>query len=335
MQPDPRIDDLKPEEQLNAPPTDDPSGAQPAQFYPPASALLARLRRHGHVTRKGLGQNFLIRESVLRRIVDLVEPDPQTLALEIGPGPATLTTLLAQSCGGVLAVERDESLRPFHAELFAPPAHASDSTRETDPVAPPDPRVEILYADALRVDLARLARERAAAWSLSRLVLAGNLPFQITSPLLFGQCAPGVPWERIVVMVQREVADRIAASPRSKDYGILTVKLAFWWEIRGMFGVPADAFRPRPKVDAAVLRLMPLPPADLPPADEWPRLSKFIDLAFQQRRKRLYNSPAAAWLGEGGRDRLRDGLVSLGLNPDARPEDLPPAAFRSLLSAAQ
>lgn len=275
--------------------------------------LLARLKAAEISANKRLGQHFLLDEEILGRIAAATQAGEETLVAEIGPGPAMLTTLLAGQAGGLIGVERDERFRPIHADIF----RGMERTR-------------FVYDDALKVDLWELARDAAAEWGLSRLVLAGNIPFQITSPLLFGQIGPDQPWERMVLMIQREVADRIVAGPRTREYGILSVKLAYWWRVAERFEVPAAKFSPRPKVDASVLVFTPTGAQERPEVSVWPGLSYFIDRAFNQRRKKLYNSPAFAAGGAEGKAALRGMLEALGLNPDARPEELSPGDFGRL-----
>lgn len=284
--------------------------------YPSPELLLQLLRRSGHRTIKSLGQHFMTDDAVLQALVDALRLDGQTLAVEIGPGPCTLTTLLASVAGGVVAIEKDPRLQDFHSRIFA--------GRD---------RIEILYRDALRVDLPALVGEYVGKWGLKRAVLTGNLPYQITSPLLFGQIGPDQPWSGIVVMIQKEVADRILAGPHSRDYGILTVKLAFWWSPRRVMDVPAALFNPPPKVDGTILAFEPPPHLTAWARDEWPAFSKFVDLCFNQRRKKLYNSPAAARFGKAGPEHFRAQLTALGLGPDVRAEDLSPDQFLLLFRA--
>jgi 16S rRNA (adenine1518-N6/adenine1519-N6)-dimethyltransferase len=272
--------------------------------------LFNLFRRRGLAPRKSLGQHFLVDGSILNRLAEATQADAKTLVVEIGPGPATLTTLLARRAGAVVAVERDERLRDFHERAFGA-----------------DPRVEFRYEDALRVDLQAIARERMESRDLAGAVLAGNLPFQITSPLLFNQTGPDRPWRRMVLTVQREVADRVTAPPDCADYGILTVKLSYWWRAVDRFEIAAGRFHPPPKVDASALVLEPTPTVGRPSDGEWPSLSRFIDLAFNQRRKKLYNSPAAA-AAPDGKERTREALREIGKSPDARAEALSPGELR-------
>jgi 16S rRNA (adenine1518-N6/adenine1519-N6)-dimethyltransferase len=280
---------------------------------PTSSELFHHLRLEGRRARKRLGQHFLFDEAVLMRIAESTRADPDSLVVEIGPGPGALTSALARTGARVLAVERDRNFAPYHARVFC----------DAD-------RIEFLYADALAVDLWELARSKSVESGLSRRILAGNLPFQITSPLLFGQLGGDQPWERMVLMVQREVADRIVATPGNRTYGILTVKLAYWWRTTGRIEIPAGSFRPRPKVDAATLVFEPSDPSVRPSFDLWPGLSKFIDGAFNQRRKKLYNSLIERWKEAPDRERIKTALESLGINPDARAESLAPGQFLEL-----
>jgi 16S rRNA (adenine1518-N6/adenine1519-N6)-dimethyltransferase len=281
--------------------------------HPTPEFLELHLKLKGIWQKKALGQHFLFNTMILERIAALAQADGRTLALEIGPGAGTLTTTLARHGGAVMAVEFDQRFRPLHDEVFGP-----------------FPDIRFHYADALRTDLAGLAREAAAALGRDRLTLTGNLPFQITSPLLFDQCNAAAPWHRIVVMVQREVADRIVSPPRHKAYGILSVKLAYWWKLVERFEVSASAFRPPPKVDASVLAFEPLADDQRPGDEEWASLSRFVDAAFGQRRKTLGNALAGGWPAFPGRDAYLAALARLRLAERARAEDLTPDQLRRL-----
>jgi 16S rRNA (adenine1518-N6/adenine1519-N6)-dimethyltransferase len=289
---------------------------------PTTDFLLLQLRLKQIWQHRSLGQHFLTDAAILARIADAAGPDRATLAVEIGPGPGTLTAELARRAGGVLAVEFDRRLQELHRDAFG--THSE---------------VGFIYGDALRVDLAAAAREAmararaVAGCDLTAAVLTGNLPFQITSPLLFAQTGPGVPWRRMTFMVQKEVADRICAAPHSKDYGILTVKLAYWWRVTERFEVGAGSFFPRPKVDAAVLVFEPCDPAAHPAADEWPGLSAFVDAAFGQRRKMLVNSLAGRWKGFCDKEAIQDAMARLDLSAQVRAEDLTPDQLRRLHAA--
>lgn len=284
-----------------------------SEMSPSPGLLFSLLRQRGFHTSKRLGQNFLTDENLLARIADMAGLGPDCLALEIGPGPGTLTTTLAPRAGGVVAVELDERLREFHAAIFGA-----------------NPRIEFVYGDALRLDIWALARERAARRGLGRIALVGNLPFQITSPLLFAQADPGAPWFRMALMVQKEVADRLVASPGGRDYGALTVKLRMWWRVTAKLHVPAGAFTPRPNVDATTLAFEPMAESERPAADEWPGLSGLIDAAFNQRRKKLYNSISERWPGAPSKDVIRRAIDVAAGDSEIRAESLSTDGFRTL-----
>ncbi len=275
--------------------------------------LMLQLKLGRFHQKRELGQHFLLDESILEKISDACVPGTDTCVIEIGPGAGTLTTVLAQSSGHVLAIEYDRRLKYVHDEAFS----------GDDPVS-------FLYEDALRVSLSSIATKLMAEKGCSSAILAGNLPFQITSPLLFRQCGPDQPWKRIVVMIQKEVADRITSPHNCRQYGILTVKLAYWWKITERFEVPAKSFRPAPKVDASVLVLEPVNAGQTPEVDDWNGLSLFIDTAFNQRRKKLVNSLAGRWPYFPGRDVFLEILDEMNIPRDVRAEALEPSTFYSL-----
>lgn len=279
--------------------------------YPTFDFLMLQLKLKGIWQRRSLGQHFLTDHALLCRIADAAGVGPQTLAVEIGSGPGTLTTELAARAGAVLAIEFDTRLRPVHEDAFK----LADN-------------VEFIYADALRTDLTNHAQARMHQGGFGDAVLTGNLPFQITSPLLFAQCGPGIPWKGITVMIQKEVADRICAGPGGKEYGILTAKLAYWWRVVERFEAPATKFFPRPKVDASVVVFGRQTDPDLKLTDEeWEGVSEMIDAAFAQRRKMLVNSLAARWGRWTGKEAAHAALEALGLDVKVRAENLSPKEF--------
>jgi len=258
--------------------------------------------------KKAFGQNFLIDDSVLSRIVACVAPSPGDAILEVGPGRGALTRLLAQSGARLLAVEWDRDLLPVLNAEFA------DA-----------PQVEIGHGDILRVDLPMLLTTRAPGrtWKV-----AANLPYNISSQVLFKflECAPL--FERLVLMLQKEVGDRLTAPPNCKEYGALTVLLRLHFDVQREFVVRPGAFRPVPKVDSAVLSFQPLaaPRAEVGDEEIFRRLVKG---AFNQRRKTLLNALRAAGFGAEG-DRLEDALSECGIDGGRRGETLSLEEFAAL-----
>jgi len=252
--------------------------------------------------KKRLGQHFLTDPRILARIVDALGPSPTDTVIEIGPGHGGLTAELAARAGQVIAIEKDRSLVPALRLRV--------------------PGVTVVEGDALAIDWAGLAGG-------GDYLLAGNIPYNITSPLLEKALEAPRPL-RIVFLVQREVAQRVSASPGTSEYGALTVGVQAQAAPRLLFRVPAGAFTPRPRVDSAVLRLDPLPTPAV--ADE--RRADFRRLVvglFGFRRKQLLRGirELTRWTP----DRAAAVLTRAGLDPTARPETLGVAQFVDLLSA--
>ena len=280
-----------------------------------ARALVPRERSHGG-KRRALGQHFLRDPGVARRIVDLVSPTARDLVVEIGPGEGALTAMLAAEAGRVLALEVDAGLV---ARLRA----------RLDGV----PHVEILDADARTHDYSGLAALRPD--DAGRVLVVGNLPYSVGKPILMALVEAGpliaarAPAE-MALMLQREVAERVAAAPGSKVYGSLSVLTQIACDVRLAFAVPPGAFRPPPQVDSAVLhlRVRPAPPVPVPdPA----RFRHVVLAAFGQRRKSLANALAAG-LGIGA-DRARALVAAAGIDPTRRAETLSLAEFSRIAVA--
>lgn len=233
------------------------------------SATIAVLERHGLRTRKSLGQHFLVDDNVVGRILELADVVPGEPVLEVGPGIGTLTDALLGAAAEVVAVEFDAHLLPVLAEL-----------------TPRAGSLTVVHADAVSV-----AREALVTPAGAPRALVANLPYAVaaTVVLRFFEELPAL--ERAVVMVQAEVADRMAASPGTKAYGAYTVKLGLLARPVGRFTVPRSCFLPPPRVDSAVIRLDRLPPARPPALAS--AAARAADAAFTQRRKTLRNSFAA------------------------------------------
>jgi 16S rRNA (adenine1518-N6/adenine1519-N6)-dimethyltransferase len=247
--------------------------------------------------RKRFGQHFLHDRGVLERMVREIAPTADQALLEIGPGRGALTELLIGKSRTLDAIEIDRDLaQQLRARWGAPQGF------------------ELHQADALDFDLATLARARGA-----RLRVIGNLPYNISTPLLFHIAAAHEHVDDVHVMLQKEVIDRIAAAPGSGEYGRLTVMLAPWFEARHLFDVGPGAFTPAPRVWSAVarLRVRREPAFAVPPA-----FARTVSAAFSQRRKTLRNALKAIVGVEA--------IVAAGVDPTLRPEMLTPAQFAAI-----
>jgi 16S rRNA (adenine1518-N6/adenine1519-N6)-dimethyltransferase len=219
-----------------------------------------------HVARKRFGQHFLVDAGVIDAIVAAVEPRPGQALVEIGPGLGALTAPLLARCGALTVIELDRDLA---ARL-----------RQRAGLA-------VVEADVLTVDFAALARERGQP-----LRVVGNLPYNISTPILFHLLDAAAHWRDAHFMLQKEVVERMAAAPGGKDYGRLTVMLQWRCAVEPLFDVPPQAFEPPPRVDSAVVRLRP---HDAPPAVDAARLGELVTVAFSQRRKLLRHT-LGRWL---------------------------------------
>ncbi|HEY0969894.1 MAG TPA: 16S rRNA (adenine(1518)-N(6)/adenine(1519)-N(6))-dimethyltransferase RsmA [Gemmatimonadales bacterium] len=255
-------------------------------------------------TLKRLGQHFLADRRVLERIADALALTGAETVVEIGPGRGALTDILAERAGRLVAIEVDRALAALLRERYAGRRN-----------------VEILEADVLTVDLAAVAG--------GPHVLAGNVPYYITTPILFHALRPPMP-ERSVYLVQKEVADRIAAAPASADYGALSANVQAVAAAEVLFTVPPGAFRPPPKVDSAVVRLTPRVDRVVPP-ERQESYRKLVLAAFGLRRKQLRR--VVRTVRGLGAEAAEDAIRRAGLEPDARPETLAPGDFARLLEA--
>ena len=250
-----------------------------------------------HRPRRRFGQNFLADRSYVARIVQALNPGPEDLVVEIGPGRGAVTAPLLERVHVLHVVEIDRDLSAHLSAQFSPD------------------RLFVHQGDALSFDFGALGAD---------LRLVGNLPYNISSPLLFHIARFTASVRDCHFMLQREVVDRMAAAPGSKSYGRLSVMLQYRFRVEKLFNVPAGAFRPMPKVDSAFVRLVPharLPVAALDDA----RLAEVVAAAFSQRRKTVRNALAAY--------ADADQLSGLGIDPRLRPEDLSLEDFIRLANA--
>ena len=258
---------------------------------------------------KRFGQHFLTDGRILQRIADALQLTPADTVVEIGPGRGALTDLLAARAGRVVAVEIDRALAELLRKRYAD-----------------RPQVTIVEADVLAAPIAGVA-------GTDDFVLAGNVPYYITTPILFHALERPRP-RRAVYLVQREVAERAAAPPGSKTYGALSVNVQSVARVETLFAVPPGAFRPPPKVDSAVIRVVPRDDPAVAPGEE-ARFRAFVQEAFGLRRKQLRR--VVRTIANLDAERAEAALATADVDPDARPETLSPeqfaALFRSLRSA--
>ena len=255
--------------------------------------------------RKRFGQHFLNNRAILGRIAEALGPKPGELVLEIGPGQGDLTEALAARGARVVAIEKDRDLVPLVRERL--------------------PQVTVVEGDALELDW----REAAGIGPGDEMLVTGNIPYNITTPLLDRALTPPRA-RRIVFLVQKEVADRIVAGPGSKTYGALSVGVQAVARIEKLFAVPAGAFHPPPKVDSAVIRLTPL--AEPLVADgDLRRFRRLVVGLFGFRRKQLSRGlrELTGWSAE----QVESAIGAAGLAPGVRAETIPPEAFHRLLVA--
>jgi 16S rRNA (adenine1518-N6/adenine1519-N6)-dimethyltransferase len=282
-----------------------------------ARAVEASPRRSSGGKRRALGQHFLRDGAVAARIVELVRPGPADLAIEIGPGRGALTGLLAARARRLVAIELDPVLATALRARYEDDAH-----------------VEVITADAVRVDYRALAGEWREPGG--RVLVVGNLPYSSGTAILAALLEAGSALARarpveLALMLQREVAERVAAGPGSRDYGALSVLSQLAADVHLAFAVPPGAFAPPPQVESAVLflRVRAEPPVPVPDARA---MRSVVRSAFAQRRKTLANALSGG-LGQGV-EAVRAALTAAGIDPLRRAETLSLAEFSRVAIAA-
>lgn len=244
-----------------------------------------------HQARKRFGQNFLVDGNIIQRIVRAVHPKATDRLVEIGPGQGAITGELLHACPNLQVVELDRDLIPLLQSKFS--AY---------------PELTIHTADALKFNFAQLVSEG------ERLRVVGNLPYNISTPLLFHLLSYGGLVADMHFMLQKEVVERMAAEPGGKEYGRLSIMCQYYCSVEFLFEVGPDCFRPAPKVDSAIVRLTPHTELPFPAADA-KLLDGLVKSAFQQRRKTLRNA-LRQWLPDA------DMWQQVNIDPQQRPENL-------------
>ncbi len=252
--------------------------------------------------KKSLGQHFLHERGIVDKLVMAIDPRPGDRIVEIGPGQGALTFPLLDRHGALTAIE-------FDRDLLAPLTAAAASHGE----------LTLIHSDVMNVDFTELAAGTPAVDERIRLV--GNLPYNLSSPILFHALDHAAVVRDMHFMLQKEVVDRMAAGPGSKVYGRLSVMLQAYCTVTALFKVPPGAFRPPPKVDSAVVRLVPHPRGRIG-IDDPRRFADIVRAAFGQRRKTLRNALSSLCTA--------DDIVRAGIDPQSRAEQLAVADFVAL-----
>ena len=270
---------------------------------------LAVINKHEFAFQKKFGQNFLIDEGIVNKIVREAGVTKDDFVLEIGPGIGTMTQLLCEQAGGVAAVEIDTNLIPILKETLA----------EYD-------NVTIINEDILKVDIKKLAEEKNGGKPIK---VVANLPYYITTPIIMGLFESNVPIDSITVMVQKEVADRMQVGPGTKDYGALSLAVQYYSKPQVVINVPPECFIPRPNVGSAVIRLTKYKEPPVKVKDE-KLMFKLIRASFNQRRKTLANGLNNSSEINFSKEEITAAIESLHKGPSIRGEALTLSEFAAL-----
>ncbi len=270
---------------------------------------LAVINKHEFAFQKKFGQNFLIDEGIVNKIVREAGVTKDDFVLEIGPGIGTMTQLLCEQAGGVAAVEIDTNLIPILKETLA----------EYD-------NVTIINEDILKVDIKKLAEEKNGGKPIK---VVANLPYYITTPIIMGLFESNVPIDSITVMVQKEVADRMQVGPGTKDYGALSLAVQYYSKPQVVINVPPECFIPRPNVGSAVIRFTRYKEPPVKVKDE-KLMFKLIRASFNQRRKTLANGLNNSPEINFSKEEITAAIESLHKGPSIRGEALTLSEFAAL-----
>lgn len=278
------------------------------------SVTKAVLERHGFTFKKSFGQNFLTDTNILQKIVDTAEIDKNVNVIEIGPGIGALTEFLAENAAEVVAFEIDERLVPI----------LEDTLRDHD-------NIKVINEDVLKADLQTRVKEFKNP-NLPIKVVA-NLPYYITTPILMHLIESKIPFAEFVVMMQKEVADRISAEPNTKAYGSLSIAVQYYMTAKVVFVVPRTVFVPAPNVDSAILKMTrrEQPLVEVKDEDFFFRVSK---ISFVHRRKTLWNNLTSHFgKSEEVKAKLEQALENANIKPSIRGEALSIPDFARLSDA--
>ena len=271
------------------------------------------IKKYEFAFQKKFGQNFLIDAHVINKIISAADITKDDCVLEIGPGIGTMTQYLAESAGQVVAVEIDKNLLPILDETLA----------EYD-------NVTIINDDILKVDINKIVEERNGGRPIK---VVANLPYYITTPIIMGLFEKHVPLLSVTVMVQKEVAQRICAEPGTAAYSAFSIYVQYHAKAEILFDVPADCFVPRPKVDSAVLKLVPLDKPAVETKDEKLFFS-LVRAAFNMRRKTLVNALGPVLGSSMSKEEITALVEAAGLDARVRGERLSLAEYAKLADLA-
>lgn len=276
----------------------------------------AILDTYGLSFKKSLGQNFLTEPKILQQIADAAELTPNDTVIEIGPGIGSLTEILAQQAGYVLALEIDQRLLPI----------LDDTLADYD-------NVTVVHQDVLKADFQTLLHQYLP--KAQNIKVVANLPYYITTPILMRLLASDIQWEQIVVLMQREVAERLTANPDTKAYGSLSIAVQFAMDVDITQIVPRTVFVPQPNVDSAVVRLKRKPEQRTLAISE-KAFTRVVKGCFAKRRKSLWNNLLALYgKDEATRARLTAVLEQVEIQPNRRAEQLSIDDFIRLATALE
>lgn len=266
------------------------------------------VKKHNFAIQKKFGQNFLIDEHVLNKIISAAELTKDDYVIEIGPGLGTMTQYLCEQAGKVTAIEIDKDLIPILSETLS----------EYD-------NIEIINNDVLKLDLLELIRRNTN----KKCKVVANLPYYITTPIIMALLESHLPIESITVMVQKEVAERMKERPGTKDYGALSLAVQYYCEPYIVANVPQNCFMPRPNVDSAVIRLTTHKEPPVKVIDE-KLMFKLIRASFNQRRKTLVNGIKNFSELSYTKEQVTEAIINAGFDENIRGEALTLEQFAKL-----
>jgi len=272
------------------------------------------LKKYGFSFKKSLGQNFLIDPNILRNIVSYADLTKESAAIEVGPGIGALTEHLAREAGKVVSFEIDQRLLPVLEDTLSPYDN-----------------VKIVHSDVLKADVVNIIKEELADYK--DIMVVANLPYYVTTPILLKLLMENLPIRGMVVMMQKEVADRISAVPSTKAYGSLSIAVQYYMKAEVVMTVPKTVFMPQPNVDSAVLRLTRHVEPPVKVIDE-SFLFEVTRSSFAQRRKTILNNLQSQLPnGKEKKEQILSALAEVGIDPTRRGETLSIVEFGQLADA--